>query len=162
MYNLPRRINMKTRHIILIVLLTLMAVEASSKTIKGTVLVNGKSQAAEYTVLTETTVGLGTGRNASISHYTTGRVTVPSTVKSGDKTYHVTQIMPMAFRLCNNVHYVSIPEGVTRIGNFAFVGCKSLREVKLPSTLTSLGSGAFANTQLHYVSCAAQTPPTWE
>lgn len=139
-----------------------MAVEASSQIIKGTVLVNGSPATAEYMVLSDGTVGLGTGRNASISHYTVGRVTVPSTVKSGDKTYRVTQVMPMAFRLCNDIHFVSIPEGVTRIGNFAFVGCKSLREVKLPSTLKSVGSGAFANTQLHYVSCAAQTPPEWE
>lgn len=148
-----------------LLILTMLAVvvSADAKLVKGHVLINGKTATAEYTVLSDNTVGLGTGHNACTSQYLTGRLTVPETITVDKKTYSVTEVMPMAFRLCSRLRFVSIPEGVTRIGDFAFVGCHGLRELNLPSTLKSVGTGAFVGLdRLLYVSCAAKTPPQWE
>ena len=101
------------RHISLFIALTLTLSEASASIIKGQVLVNGDPITAEYTVLSDNTVGLGSGHNASISQYTSGRITVPSKITSGGKTYNVTQIMPLAFRLCDKVKVVINREGTT-------------------------------------------------
>lgn len=149
------------------ILIALLALSISStlsaKLVKGHVLLNGVRVPAEYTVLTDNTVSLGSGRNASISQYCSGRVTIPDTINVSGKKYAVKEMMPMAFRLCSRIRFVRVPEGVTRIGSFAFVGCSSLHEVCLPSTLTKVGTGAFAGLQtLHHVNCAAVTPPTWE
>ena len=140
----------------------LCALGASADILTGYVLVNGEKATAEYTKLTNTTVALGTGRNACISQYTEGRVTVPSTVVISGTTYTVTEISSMAFRLCNKVSFVEIQENVKRIGNFAFVGCNGLQEVVLPASLESIGSGAFIDIPLRKVFCAGDTPAVWE
>ena len=148
---------------LLILTMLAVAVGADAKLVKGHVLINGKAAMAEYTILSDNTVGLGTGHNACTSQYLSGRLTVPETITIDKKTYSVTEIMPMAFRLCSRLRFVSIPEGVTRIGDFAFVGCHGLRELDLPSTLKSVGTGAFVGLdRLLYVSCEAKTPPQWE
>ena len=151
------------RYIYFLLILTLCVSELSARVIKSHVLLNGSTIPAEYTVLSDNTVGLGSGYNACISQYTKGRVTVPSQITSGGKTYNVTQLMPLAFRLCNSVGVVIIQEGVTHIGDFAFAGCSSLLEVEMPSTMQSVATGAFIGAQnLLYVICKAETPPTWE
>ena len=48
-----------------------------------------------------------------------------------------------AFKNCNNLASVSIPNSVTTIGASAFYGCSSLTSVNLPSNLTYLGPSAF-------------------
>ena len=134
-----------------------------AEVIPGCVLVNGTPVPAEYTLLSDGTVGLGSGQNASISQYTTGRITVPSSIKSGSKTYRVTQIMPLAFRLCSKIEVVIVQEGVTRVGDFACIGCSSLKEVELPSTVKSIATGAFIGLdKLDIFTCKAPTPPVWE
>ena len=76
---------MKTRLFLIFVVFAVMSVRA--EVIPGYVLVDGTPAPAEYTLLSDGTVGLGSGQNASISQYTTGRITVPSAVKSGSKTF---------------------------------------------------------------------------
>ena len=147
------------KKIILLLSLTAFVSGLSAKVIKGHVLVDGVKATAEYTVLADGTVGLGSGSNACISHYTKGRVTVPSKMDG----YEVTQVMPLAFRFCNSIEVVIVQEGITRIGDFAFIGCSSVREVELPSTLKTVGSGAFIGLKkLEMMTCKAVTPPTWE
>ena len=154
---------MKFKHLILLLLMTLVPTVVAAEIIVGSVLVDGKSTRAEFTVLADGTVGLGTGSNASISQYTTGRVTVPSSIKVGGSTYQVTQIMPFAFRLCYRIEVVVVKEGIKRIGDFAFIGCSQLNEVELPSTLESVGTGAFQGlTNLYLMTCKSTTPPVWE
>lgn len=62
-----------------LLILTMLAVvvSADAKLVKGHVLINGKTATAEYTVLSDNTVGLGTGHNACTSQYLSGRLTVP-------------------------------------------------------------------------------------
>ena len=48
-----------------------------------------------------------------------------------------------AFRFCNGLTEVIIPEGVTEIGDYAFSRCTSLAEVTIPENVTKMGFRAF-------------------
>lgn len=57
----------------------------------------------------------------------------------------LTEIPHEAFKNCESMESVIIPEGVTCIGSYAFGWCYSLRNVKLPSTLKTISEyGLFA------------------
>ena len=128
----------------------------------GTVNLNDEPIVAEYYTI-GTNARLGSGYNACIPHYSTGKVVVPASITVNGATYNVTEVSDMAFRLCSYVTEVVLPVGVTRIGNFAFLGCKDLTRVDLPSTLTSIGRGAFIDLPyLARIDIHATTPPTWE
>ena len=128
----------------------------------GTVNLNDEPIVAEYYTI-GTNARLGSGYNACIPHYSTGKVVVPASITVNGATYNVTEVSDMAFRLCSYVTEVVLPVGVTRIGNFAFLGCKDLTRVDLPSTLTSIGRGAFIDLpNLARIDIHATTPPTWE
>ena len=60
-------------------------------------------------------------------------IRLPSTLKT----------LGVAFRGCNLLEEITIPEGVTRIPDYCFSGCTNLKTVVLPASLRSLGSGAF-------------------
>lgn len=149
-----------------IILLTLIICSCVSTLtagpVNGYVLVNGEQLTAEYTLLGNGKVALGSGQNACIPQYTVGRVCVPEEVSISGTTYQVTAVSALAFRFCTQLTYVEIQEGVERIGNFAFVGCNSITEIVLPSTLKSIGSGAFINLPLKKITCNAVEPPVWE
>ena len=57
----------------------------------------------------------------------------------------VTSIGVYAFKFCNSLTEVTIPEGVTSIRGSVFEGCSSLREVTIPKSVTSIESHAFYN-----------------
>lgn len=94
------------------------------------------------------------------------KITIPETAKD----FAVTHIGENAFRECNylqnvivpnsvssigaNAFYgcteltaVEIPEGVTMINNAAFAGCTSLETVTLPSTLFNIGMNSFSESK---------------
>ena len=158
---------------IISVLLLLAGTEASAEIIQGYVLLNGEPTPADYTLLSDGKIALGTGQNACISQYSEGRVIVPPQITLElktifgivieRKTYMVTEVMPMAFRFCTKLQMVQFKEGITHIGNFAFKGCSKLEELVLPSTLESVGTGAFIGLEnLNLVTCQALIPPKWE
>ena len=163
---------------ILFLLLILLPTGAWADLFTANILVNGKATPAEFVTIGDPNnyqCILGNGRNACISQYSAGSVTVPAYVHDKNKLYYVMGINAMAFRLCDKITSVDIQEetlhggfehmtvGTRSIGNFAFVGCSSLKEVELPATLKTIGSGAFINLpNLTKVKCNATTPPTWE
>lgn len=163
---------------ILFLLLILLPTGAWADQFTANILVNGKATPAEFVTIGDPNnyqCILGNGRNACISQYSAGSVTVPAYVHDNNKLYYVMGINAMAFRLCDKITSVDIQEetlhggfehmtvGTRSIGNFAFVGCSSLKEVELPATLKTIGSGAFINLpNLKKVKCNATTPPTWE
>lgn len=55
----------------------------------------------------------------------------------------VTKIDHFAFTDCTNLTAINFPSGVTEIGNLAFNNCQSLESVVLPSSLTKIGTQAF-------------------
>lgn len=50
-----------------------------------------------------------------------------------------------AFRSCNNLVSVSLPEGLQTIGSYAFNGCKSLPSLTIPRGVVTIGSYAFSS-----------------
>ena len=69
----------------------------------------------------------------------TGAITIPSTL--GGKP--VTSIGDYAFKHCDNLTSVTIPDSVTSIGYRAFVQCYGLTSVTIPDNVTSIGEDAF-------------------
>ncbi len=69
----------------------------------------------------------------------TGELTIPSTING----YPVTSIGESAFRGCNGLTSVTIPDGVTSIGESAFEDCSGLQIVSIPSSVTSIEDEAF-------------------
>ena len=77
-----------------------------------------------------------------------GAVVIPASVTYKGKTYPVTGIGHDAFKGCDGLTSVTIPNSVTSIGNYAFEGCKSLQEIILPEGLTTIGAYAFNGSGL--------------
>lgn len=57
--------------------------------------------------------------------------------------YPVTQIAAEAFKECERLTSVAIPDSVTRIGDDAFSKCSNLTSVTMPKNLTRIGESAF-------------------
>ena len=72
-----------------------------------------------------------------------GSITIPATVTYDGVAYSVTSIGDEAFRGCNFLTTINIPESVTNIGNLAFHGCYKLNDITLPEGVTSIGENAF-------------------
>lgn len=75
-----------------------------------------------------------------------GDIIIPSSLEYGTLTYSVTSIGVNAFRNCNGVTNVTIPNSVTNIAKKAFQNCTSLTAVTLPEGLTRIGAYAFSAT----------------
>lgn len=71
------------------------------------------------------------------------RLQIPSEI-NGIK---VTRIGRAAFRFCDTLYSVAIPEGVEQIDDSAFNGCTDLASVTLPGTLEQIGDLAFVNCE---------------
>ena len=89
-----------------------------------------------------------------------GNVNIPPSVTYNGKTYSVTLIGGYAFRNCNEVTSVTIPNSVTKINHEAFKGCSKLTSFTIPESIIEIGNGAFNSCYqlktLNYnaVSCA--------
>ena len=98
----------------------------------------------------------------AISPKPTGSMTIPSSLggkpvtslgasafKGCDELVDVvipntlTNIGSSAFNDCSNLVSVVVPDGVTRIGGSAFSGCSALANVTIPTSVTTIGSSAF-------------------
>lgn len=75
-------------------------------------------------------------------HYS-GTVEIPASISVEGKKYTVTTIGVEAFRDCERVSKVVIPNSVTTIGSSAFVYCSTLSEIVIPNSIDSIGDGAF-------------------
>lgn len=82
---------------------------------------------------------IGTGSETAISKFTSGDVVIPSTLDG----YPVTSIERGAFRDCEFITSITIPNGVIRIESAAFEGCLSLKSVKIPNSVTYIGNDSF-------------------
>ena len=69
-----------------------------------------------------------------------GTIKIPDTLGG----YPVTKIAVNAFKDCENLTGVSIPDTVRTIDSMAFSYCTNLREVTIPSGVTSIGFGVFS------------------
>jgi hypothetical protein len=62
--------------------------------------------------------------------------------------YEVTGIVDDAFRACDSLTSIVIPEGVTSIGDRAFLHCSSLTSITIPESVTRIGESAFSCSHL--------------
>ncbi len=87
------------------------------------------------------------GNKATITSGISGTIpanlVIPSTVYIGETPYTVTLIGGGAFRECETITSVTIPDGVTSIESEAFSGCANLATITIPDGVTSIGHGAF-------------------
>ena len=72
-----------------------------------------------------------------------GTVIIPSTVEYNNKTYTVTGINVGAFKNCNELNSVTIPESVTSIYSDAFNGCSALTSVNMTNGVKKIWDRAF-------------------
>ena len=73
----------------------------------------------------------------------TGELTIPATVAYNGTTYTVDEIGYNAFRACNGLTSVILPEGIKTLSLYAFYNCENLASINMPSTLTSIQPSAF-------------------
>ena len=69
--------------------------------------------------------------------------TVPATLKTVT-VLGGTKVADAAFKNCESIATVNLPEGITVIGKEAFANCASLSVLTLPKTVTSVENDAFA------------------
>lgn len=81
----------------------------------------------------------GTYRILSLLNRQATDIVIPS-------AYNDTSIVSIgqsAFRNCENIVSVTIPDGITAIGYSAFYGCSNLTSITIPDTVTTIDSYAF-------------------
>lgn len=85
----------------------------------------------------------------------TGDVTIPSTIKSGKKTYTVTAIGAKVFLNKTELTGITIPASVTKIYRNAFEGCTGLKTVRLEGQ-SELTLSSDSNTDYPFRGCKVE------
>ena len=80
-----------------------------------------------------------------------------TTVNFGDAK--LTNIDNFAFRFCDSLTTLALPETVTNIGRYAFYYCTNLTDLALPTSVERIGSFAFLGTNELNVYFTAETLP---
>ena len=82
-----------------------------------------------------------------------------TTINWGDAK--VTNIDNFAFRFCESLAHLTLPDSVTNVGRYAFYGCTSLSELTLPASVEHIGSFAFLGTKDLNLHLTADTMPAY-
>ena len=72
-----------------------------------------------------------------------GDIVIPATIEYNGMVFTITSIDAQAFRLCQNITSITLPETITSIGDFAFTDCSSLQSINIPASVVSIGQQAF-------------------
>ena len=73
-----------------------------------------------------------------------GEIVIPQEITYNEKVYPVTTIGSNAFKFCEGLTSIVIPNSVTSIEDYALLYCTSLISINIPNSVTSIGDGAFA------------------
>ena len=120
---------MKTKLLLLSLLMSIMSVSAFAEVIDG----------INYSLNDETLEA------EVIQSSYSGDITIPETVDYDGKTYSVTSIGDYAFYECPGLTSITIPNSVTSIGDWAFDDCSGLTSVTIGNSVTSIGKRAFGS-----------------
>ena len=92
-----------------------------------------------YSVLSEQEVEVHRHVDSS---YATGEVIIPETLEAAEwnRNYTVTTIGEGAFKDCNRLTTINIPNSVTTIGSFAFEGCSGLTAITVDTDNANFSS----------------------
>ncbi len=77
--------------------------------------------------------------------YVRGDIELPKKLIYSSNTYTLTSIGEGAFKSCNGLTSVTIPNSVTSIGGSAFSRCIGLASVTIPNSVTYIGYHAFSD-----------------
>ena len=69
--------------------------------------------------------------------------TIPATLKTVT-ILGGTKVVDGAFKGCDTISTINLPEGITTIGKEAFADCSNLSTITLPKSVTSIADDAFA------------------
>ncbi len=77
--------------------------------------------------------------------YATGEVIIPETVEAAEwnKNYTVKRIGEEAFKGCNRLTTIKVPNSVTTIGYAAFEDCDGLTSINIPESVTTIENYVF-------------------
>ena len=84
------------------------------------------------------TVELGRGTSKA-----SGAVVIPAVVSDGTNEFTVVSLGRYAFKNCDKLTSIEIPNTVTSIGEGAFFQCTGLTSIEIPGSVTSIGREAF-------------------
>lgn len=87
------------------------------------------------------TVENGEATITSVDKTISGNIVIPSTLGG----YPVREIGYAAFRFCEEVTGVSLPDGLTSIGVDAFYKCNNLESITIPDSVTKIDKEAFGS-----------------
>ena len=101
-----------------------------------------------YNIISGTNVEVtypGTKNSKPYDNYTkpSGSVVIPASFTRSGTTYHVICIGEYAFRECDGITSVTIPNSVTSTEQYAFHTCTGLTSVTFPNSVTSIGNYTF-------------------
>lgn len=91
--------------------------------------------------VTEMTVDV-TYKSVAYNSYS-GRLFIPSTITYNNRELKVVSIGSNAFRDCDKLTSVSLPNSISLIGNGAFYGCTNLTDLIIPNSVTTIKDNAF-------------------
>ncbi|MEG2200845.1 MAG: leucine-rich repeat protein [Raoultibacter sp.] len=115
----------------------------------------GKSIPLTYVPLTEDSASkTGTvlvARKDIADTSLSGDLTIPEEVVNKGITYRVTTIGSSAFRLCNSLQSVTLPEAIEHLKTYSFSECHLLSSINLPNALTAIDDYSFCETALGFV-----------
>ena len=97
-----------------------------------------------YNIIDGTELSVTYRDSWSVNHNTySGNVVIPETVFYNGVNYSVTTIGMNAFRNCNDLTTITIPNSVTTIKYQAFMNCSGLTSVNIGSCVTDINQAAF-------------------
>ena len=71
-------------------------------------------------------------------------IEIPETFKYKNKYYKITKIEDNAFKDCEYLSEITIPNSIIKIGNSAFENCLSLKKITIPNGIKEIGDSAFS------------------
>lgn len=64
--------------------------------------------------------------------------------------YQINSISDSAFKDCDTLKSVTIPNSITSVGSYAFLNCNNLKSITIPSSVTDVGEYAFGFRKSKY------------
>ncbi|MBO7594397.1 MAG: leucine-rich repeat protein [Salinivirgaceae bacterium] len=86
-------------------------------------------------------------------------LSIPASVTFSSTAHTVTTISETAFKGCENLKSVTIPDVVENIGDSAFYGCSRLPQIVIPNLVTAMGQGVFGDCCSLTIYCIATSKP---
>ena len=88
-------------------------------------------------------LGNNTATVCGLEDFNLTDIVIPSMLTYNGIDYTVTLVQSMAFKNCDNITSVVLPNNIISIGESAFLNCSNLESVVLPTNLETIGESVF-------------------